>query len=357
MQTRHFTKITVEWPTALLLCATYAVWLTGLSLASSSLWLAVALVALAIVQHASLQHEVIHGHPTSCQTLNEALVLPSLILLVPYGRFRDTHLAHHLDANLTDPFDDPESNYLDPGDWARLGPLHQMILRLNNTLAGRMVLGPILGTAAFLRADWGLRSARPVQRAWRIHLVSASLVLGAVMLSPMPLWAYFCAIYTAMAILRIRTFLEHQAHEKSRARTVIIEDRGPLALLFLNNNYHVVHHMHPNVPWYHLPAVFRARKDHYLACNEGYWFASYVCVFKSFFWRIKDPVAHPLWRRHYADGAVPPNRRNRLSSSLFLKNGTEAGGAKDPILAATSASTTSVIKGKSNARASGRATQ
>ena len=36
---------------------------------------------------------------------------------------------------------------------------------------------------------------------------------------------------------------------------MIIEDRGPLSLLFLNNNYHVIHHIHPRVPWYKLPYV------------------------------------------------------------------------------------------------------
>ncbi len=30
------------------------------------------------------------------------------------------HMAHHRDAILTDPYDDPESNYLDPAVWARL---------------------------------------------------------------------------------------------------------------------------------------------------------------------------------------------------------------------------------------------
>jgi fatty acid desaturase len=38
---------------------------------------------------------------------------------VPYLRFRDTHLAHHHDPNLTDPYDDPESNFQDPAVWAR----------------------------------------------------------------------------------------------------------------------------------------------------------------------------------------------------------------------------------------------
>ena len=45
--------------------------------------------------------------------LNAALVFPALSFTIPYMRFRDTHLAHHVDSRLTDPYDDPESCYLD----------------------------------------------------------------------------------------------------------------------------------------------------------------------------------------------------------------------------------------------------
>jgi fatty acid desaturase len=67
--------------------------------------------------------------------------------------------------------------------------------------------------------------------------------------------------------------------------------------LFLNNNLHVVHHMHPRTAWYRLPALYRSRKDHYLRRNGGYFYASYGQVLRQYFLTPKDPVAHPLWRR------------------------------------------------------------
>ena len=219
-------------------------------------------------------------------------------LTVPYCRFRDLHLAHHRDSNLTDPYDDPETNYLDPVVWALLPRWKQALLRLNNTLAGRILIGPAIGHAIFFQDEWRLvRSGdRKVGRAWALHLPGVVAVLALVALSPMPLWLYFSACYVALGLLRIRTFLEHQAHEKARGRTVIIEDKGPLALLFLNNNLHVVHHMHPGVPWYELPAVYRAGKERFLAINDGYLYRSYGQVFRKYLFRTKDPVAHPLWR-------------------------------------------------------------
>lgn len=293
-------KARIEWPTVALLMATYAVWGAAMFwVAEASVVLAMVLVALAAAQHSSLQHEVLHGHPTPWQWINDALVFPSLAIFIPYIRFRDTHLKHHKDSNLTDPYDDPESNYLCPNIWDRLPFGLQWILVVNNTLAGRILIGPVISQVAFMACDWRLiRSGdRDVLVAWLWHIPAAGLVVGLMWVSAMPVWAWAAATYAAVSILKIRTYLEHQAHEKARGRTVVVEDRGPLALLFLNNNYHVVHHMHPRVPWYHLPKLFAENRGRYLARNDGYYYRNYAQVFGRFLFRAKDQVPHPLWRR------------------------------------------------------------
>lgn len=288
-----------EWPSLMLVAVTYAVWILATTwLAGLTLWLAIPVLAVAMAQHSSLQHEAIHGHPFRWEAANTLLMWPPLTLAIPYFRFRDTHLDHHRDSDLTDPYDDPESNFVDPGDWERLPGLMRGILMLNNTLAGRLLLGPAIGTLYFIRNEMRNALSDPrVWRGWAWHLVMVLPVLVWVVLAPVPVWAYLAACYGAVSLLKIRTFLEHRAHELSRARTVIIEDRGPLALLFLNNNLHVVHHMHPEVAWYRLPAVFRARRARFLDMNDGYLYRSYGEVFRRYFLARKDPVAHPLWRR------------------------------------------------------------
>ena len=287
-------KMPVEWPTVLLIIAVYGAWWGALHL---PLWAAIPAVAFLAALHASLTHEALHGHPTRWAWVNAALVFPALALTVPYLRFKDTHLAHHQDSRLTDPYEDPESNYLDPQVWQRLPHWRRRLFDLHNTLAGRMVLGPILGQARFMQADWEAirRGDRRVLVGWAAHVPAMATVIALVVVSPLPVWAYLVAVYCANALLRIRTFLEHQAHERARGRTVIIEDRGPLALLFLNNNLHVVHHMHPRVPWYRLPALYAKNRARYLTCNEGYLFESYGEIFRRYFWRRKDPVPHPLY--------------------------------------------------------------
>ncbi len=287
-----------EWGTFALIAACYAAWLAVVFwLASWSLWLAVPAMGLVAALHSSLTHEALHGHPFRAKWLNEALMALPLTLFIPFNRFRDLHLAHHLDATLTDPYDDPETNYLDPQVWASLPIWRQRVFLANNTLFGRIVLGPAIGQWAFLRAEWqgARRGDRAVLLAWALHLPGVAAVLWIAAMSPMPVWAFVLSAYLGLGLVKIRTFLEHRAHEKSRARTVIVEDRGLLAFLFLNNNLHVVHHMNPATPWYRLPALYRSGKDRYLACNEAYVYHSYGQIFREYLWRAKDPVAHPLW--------------------------------------------------------------
>ena len=295
----------VEWPTLAMIVACYTLW--GLATTwLTALWLPLGFVAaaLAIGLHSSLQHEILHGHPFRSKALSEALAFPAIGLLIPYQRFRDLHLAHHRDSILTDPYDDPESNYLDPAVWDALPGWKQRLLALNNTLLGRMALGPAVSQITFVKADWAAIKAgdRAVLFGWLWHVLGLILVLyWLAAVGQMPFLLYVLAAYCGLALLKIRTFLEHRAHERARGRTVIVEDRGPLALLFLNNNLHVVHHMHPAVPWYLLPGLFRQNRDHYLSRNDSYYYRSYGDIFRKHFLKAKDAVPHPLWRNEGAD--------------------------------------------------------
>lgn len=300
MPERWTEKGGVEWITLGLIVGCYGLWLVALFwLVEQSLLAAIAAVAVLGALHSSLTHEVLHGHPFRSRRLNEALMFLPLTLAFPYNRFRDLHLAHHRDSRLTDPYDDPESNYLDPGFWEGMPRWKRTVFELNNTLLGRILIGPALGQARFMACEWKLarEGDRAVWLAWALHLAGVAIVLGIVAASPMPVWAYLVAIYAALGILKIRTFLEHRAHEDKRGRTVIVESRGPLAWLFLFNSLHVVHHMNPRAPWYDMPRLYRQRRDFYRATNHGYVYRSYAEIFRRYLLKAKDPVPHPLWRR------------------------------------------------------------
>lgn len=289
-----------DLPTLALLGLCYTVWCVATAFAESlSPWIAAPVTALALTLHSSLQHEALHGHPFASRRLSDATVFPALGLVIPYQRFRDLHLAHHRDEKLTDPYDDPESNYLDPVAWARLPRVARWLLRANNTLVGRIVLGPAIGLVAFLAGEAGalLRGEAGVARAWALHVAGlVPVILWLSLVATMSADVYLAAAYGALSILKIRTFLEHRAHENVRARSVIVEDRGVLALLFLNNNFHAVHHAHPKLAWHLLPAAYAARREEFLARNRGYRYGSYVEVLRRHLLRAKDPVPHPLMR-------------------------------------------------------------
>ena len=169
----------------------------------------------------------------------------------------------------------------------------------NATFAGRLLIGVLISQYYFMRSD--LRDIcagrMEVLRAWLLHIPAATVVIWAVLASGYPLWGYVLAAYGGLALLKIRSFAEHRVHKDVLARTVVIEDRGFLAFLFLNNNFHSVHHMHPHISWYALPGLYRAQKDKFMQRNQGYIYKSYRQVFARYFWQGKEPVPHPLWSR------------------------------------------------------------
>jgi fatty acid desaturase len=277
------------------ICQGLIVSILFLPLIGQQAYLFFALVPL-ITLHSSIQHEVIHRHPFQNQRLNDLLVLTPLGLLVPYYRFKDTHLAHHMDVNLCDPYDDPESWYQSEADWNKRSALSKAVFNFNNTLFGRMLIGPLIGMVGFVRCDikQAMHGQWDITGKWALHLgLTALIVIAVAGLGTMPLPIYFAAAYFGMSLLMVRTYLEHRIHEKVRGRSVIIEKGGVFGFLFLNNNFHAVHHAHPGVAWFRLPAFFRENKDRFFRLNTGYSYSSYRQVFRRYFFQQKEPVAFP----------------------------------------------------------------
>ena len=194
-------ELAAEWPTWVALAGCYLAWALSMAAYGSIGLLAFVPMALSVGFHSSLQHEILHGHPTRNAGLNEALVWLPLGLYIPYRRFRDNHLRHHNDDRLTDPHDDPESFYVAEGDYARTGPVTRTLLAINATFAGRMVIGPALALNAFWRQEWrrALAGDREVRIAWAHHAAGVALVLPVVGYAGAPIWLYMLfAAYPAL---------------------------------------------------------------------------------------------------------------------------------------------------------------
>lgn len=310
----------VEWPTLALIAACYAAWFaSGFWLWTGYPLVAVAVLTLTIALQSSLMHEASHGHPTRKANINELLVGLPIGLAFPFRRFKALHLRHHADERLTDPFDDPESYYRALWQHEAFPRWFQAMLSINNTMIGRFMLGPALATVGFFitEAKAAARGDHGVRRAWLHHAIGLAVVVPVILfVFDMPLISYLVPAYLGQSILSVRTFAEHQWSERPDGRTIIVE-RSPLALLFLNNNLHLVHHKLPTVAWYRLPKLFRERRAEWAAMSGNYVYPGYFALLKAFAFRAKEPVVHPVLRRAPEAGrAFRPRVRGRSVAGL-----------------------------------------
>ena len=187
-------KRAIEWPTVFLIVLTYlTVGLLVWNHERLPWWVILPVGGYFAALYTSLQHEVLHGHPTSNRSLNEALIFPTLHFWLPYGRYRDTHLRHHNDADLTDPRLDPESYYMLPDDWARLPGLKRSLYQFNQTLGGRMLIGPAVSIVRFWTSEFRdiAHGNRETLRAWTVFALSCAITIWFVtVIAGMPLWQY-----------------------------------------------------------------------------------------------------------------------------------------------------------------------
>jgi fatty acid desaturase len=282
-------------PTLLMILLCYGLWFVlGFYLYPAFPVIALMIFPIVIALHSSIQHEILHGHPTRNAVVNEALGFLPLAIFYPYRRYRALHLKHHADPHLTDPLNDPESYYRTQHRWEALPSALKMLLHWNNTVIGRILIGPAVSVASFLAADLQrIRSSRQIRKAWLLHLAGLAGLVCFLRLFGIPFWLYaLTSAYAGLSIIAVRSFCEHQWAESVEARTIIVE-KTLLSWIFLNNNLHLVHHKHPGAPWYDLPGLYAERREAWQAMNNFYVFRSYFDIFRSFALRPKEPVIHP----------------------------------------------------------------
>lgn len=280
-----------EWQTLALAAAIYGGWLAltrwhsmfpAPVLAVAGGWL--------IAWHGSLQHEVIHRHPTGRRTINDAIGFPPLALWLPYAIYRRSHLAHHRSTWITHPAADPESRYLE-NDAGAAG----IAGKLQGTLVLRLLLGPAIAMAALAVAEGRRVRRRPmaVARDWLPHLAGCALIVGWLAWSGFGLSRYLLlVVYPGTALTLLRSFAEHHAEARSPGRAVTVQRGGVWGLLFLNNHLHAAHHERPGLPWYQLPAFQRRRALRASAADEPA-YRSYAEIARRFAFRRHHVLVHP----------------------------------------------------------------
>ena len=260
-------------------------------------WIWSPLGAYIVAWHFSLQHEAIHSFLSAPRWLRWAVVMPPLGLWLPFPFYFEAHRKHHQNTHLTVPGVDTESFYVRREDWAVMGPLMKAARVANQTLAGRVLVGPLLrlyklAGAEFARVRDGDYSHVP---HWIVHVILVAALFWYISgAAGMPWWRYVLLIaWPAFGLGWVRSFIEHRYGERPGQRTAITESNAFWSLLFLNNNLHSAHHLFPKMPWWEIPGFWRANRQRILEHNGGYYFRGYGEIAAKWLFRPVFPPPHP----------------------------------------------------------------
>ncbi len=292
----------VEWPTllvALLIYSGYA--LLTLNYRALPLYILLPAAGFIVAWHGSLQHEVVHGHPTPWRWLNLLLVFPSLWLWLPFTCYQRAHQIHHRDEYLTDPSQDPESYYLYPQNWQSMPSPLRGVHNVLNTSIGRLLLGPVFSVIGFGCEQvqcW--RNGHFEVRAWLLHSVCCALVLYWVIgVCQIPLLEYLLVFaYPGLSLTLLRSYAEHQARPVVSERTTAVEAGWLMSLLYLNNNLHPMHHEQPGLAWYLLPTAWRENRNRLLTANGGNSYPGYAKLIATYAFNQRENPCWPLSPTH-----------------------------------------------------------
>lgn len=231
-------------------------------------WCALVLAPLwGIVMNAvySLIHEAEHNlfHPDP--RVNDAAgVLLALLFPAPFHLLRQGHLGHHLRNRSDDEAFDlyfPEDRPL----WKRmqlygiLTGCYWVVVTLSSIVA--LVRPSLLrpGGVRFDRPTAALLESLNPRYERLIRLEAAAIVLlhpALVWLLGVPVLHYLIVLYGFGLSWSGFQYVHHFGTVRDVRRGARnLATWALLDLVWLNHNYHLSHHLHPTVPWIHLPAL------------------------------------------------------------------------------------------------------
>lgn len=257
------TRPQVAWPTVALFIfvviglftSTYCVFQELIPI-----WLAVALNSLFIYQSFTVVHDATHNSLSLNKKINDNLGRVSIFILSPLLSFRImrfVHMQHHRFAN------DPKK---DPDHWVGAGapwtiPLRCFVMDL---------------TYPVYYLSNGIWKTRPKSEI-RSQLISMSIsiltftaifqagfIMDALLLWILP--SRIAVFFLAMAF----DFLPHYPYAASaqenqyKASNIRVGFEWLLTPLLLGQNYHLIHHLYPTVPFYRYIKVWYAKEKTHL---------------------------------------------------------------------------------------------
>jgi len=257
------TRPQVAWPTVALFIFVVVGLVTSTYCVFQELiptWLAIALNTLFTYQAFTVIHDATHNSLSLNKTINNTLGRMAMFILSPILSFRVmrfVHMQHHRFAN------DPKK---DPDHWVATGapwtfPFRWLVLDLSYPFF-------------YLRNSvWKTRPKSEIQSQLIsltigiltfVAIYQAGFIMDALLLWLLP--ARIAIFFLAMAF----DFLPHYPHAASAQEDQYQASNNRMGFewlltpLLLGQNYHLVHHLYPTVPFYRYIKVWRAKEKTHL---------------------------------------------------------------------------------------------
>lgn len=248
--------VPIAWPTLGLGLFAFLAWVSVFFLAIyqlAPLWILAIIATVATILAFTPMHDSSHRSAAKDRLANEVLGrIMALPLSAPFPAFRYLHLEHHKHTN--NPKDDPDM-------WSGSGP--------------RLLLPLRWATQDYYYYFFYLRAGgRP--RGEMIEVVSTLLVLyGGALAFALAGYAtevfflWFLPGRLALGFLAFAfDYLPHHPHtvlsRDDRYRATIVRESPWLTAILQFQNYHLVHHLYPGVPFYRYGKVWWAKRKELL---------------------------------------------------------------------------------------------
>lgn len=282
--------------------ALFAVEAYGVLAGDWSHWLTVPMGAAVTFLMFSVLHESTHHAISTNTRVNDAfghLSMPFVAAYTIFPMLKFIHIEHHRNTN--------EPMMVDPDRWTSSGPAWQLPFRWATLDLWYLVY--------YLRR---IRE-RPLTESVPTVLMFTVVVATGVLLTVNGygadvVWLYLVPQRIGVVLLAWWfDYLPHhgltmtQREDKYQATRVRVGGESWMTPLFVYQNYHLVHHLHPSVPFYRYVRAWRRNEQAYLDRNAA---------ISTWFGRSLTPSEYRTWRR-LTDDLAPATGHGSAQRPVF----------------------------------------
>lgn len=248
----------IATPTLLLTLGCLSLWSANLAAAMLGLvplWLTALLGGVASFICFTPMHDASHKSITRTSWPNELIGrLCAITLVGPFPAFRYLHLAHHRHTN---------EDHEDPDLWSGRGPWFLLPLRW-------------LTQDLHYYAFYFMRiKERPIRESGEIvaTLTTYGVIIAALFAlgyGELAVAAWLIPGRIGLTLLAFSfDYLPHRPHaipaKEDRFKATVVRPVWWMTPVLLYQNYHLIHHLYPGVPFYRYASVWRDRREELLA--------------------------------------------------------------------------------------------